>query len=1026
MKISQKKYALYAIFVFSGVGGLIYESIWSHYLKLFLGHAAYAQSLVLVIFMGGMGIGAWLAGRYSHRWKNLLLGYAAVEFVIGLSALVFHSTFVGFTRFSYDTVLPTLANPLLAELYRWIGSALLILPQSVLLGMTFPLLSAGLIRLVPQTPGPVLATLYFTNSLGAAIGVILSGFVLIAAVGLPGTILAAGVINIVVALSVWLICRTVTQDTGPAAELAASTVLPLPPQLPGSRFSLVGNIRRQLLVVAFLTGCASFIYEIIWIRMLSMVLGSSTHAFEIMLCAFILGLAFGSLCIKRYIHTLSNPRLMLAVIQIVMGLLALVSLVLYNSSMDAMQWVMQATSRTDSAYTAFNVGSMAITMAIMFPAAFCAGMTLPLITHVLIKSGHGEQSIGHVYAVNTFGSIIGVVLAVHVALPVMAIKGGLMLGAAIDIAAGVLLWWFMPRSSASTAFRADRFGPAALSAVVVLSFALTWAFVQPDSIKMASGIYRFGVYVPAESGKILMQKDGKTATVHLVSEYGILTLRTNGKTDASLQTGPGLPTSDEYTQTLIGALGLYHLPRAESVAMIGIGSGMTTHSLLASPVVKEISTIEIEPYMVEGAKLFGKASERAFNDPRSKIYIDDAKSFFAVTPQRYDLIVSEPSNPWVSGVSSLFTREFYARIKPKLKPDGVFVQWLQIYQTDYDVVASVMKALGAEFGDYVIYETMEGDLAIIASPTKVAEPTAELFTHADAKHMLARFNVTGPADLEIRRIGDKRLLHGYFSGYSTAENSDFFPILDLRGARDRFRGRNAHGLSELASYPIPVVDMLQSRTPGRVTAGGVPGEGSNPPRLKDSIVARQMADYVGNGVLAGKTELNNQWITELEHVRNYWLKCDATTAGSARLDPLLRFAQFVNPGMPPDELRGLWAAFTESRCYQVQSPYNRGWLTLFAAVGRRDAQTMASAAREVLPLYMATPIPPWGAVATAGYPHEIEYLHVALVTALLAQGKRDEAKQAWQMVLDVKSERFKRTPMALLLEATVNADPPSK
>ena len=1013
MNITQKKYVLYVIFVLSGVGGLIYESIWSHYLKLFLGHAAYAQSLVLVIFMGGMGLGAWLAGRYSQRWKSLLIGYALVELVIGLSGLAFHATFVSFTRYSYDTVLPALANPQLAEVYRWVGSALLILPQSILLGMTFPLLSAGLIRFFPQTSGPVLATLYFTNSLGAAIGVLLSGFVLIAAVGLPGTILAAGIINIVVALAVWLVCRSL-----PPLELPTSAR-----DVPAPRIS---NEHWQLLVVAFLTGCASFIYEIIWIRMLSMVLGSSTHAFEIMLCAFILGLAIGSLCIKRYINNLSNPRYVLAVIQVVMGMLALVSLVLYNSSMDAMQWVMQAISRTDSAYTAFNIASMAITMAIMFPAAFCAGMTLPLITHALIKLGHGEKSIGSVYAANTFGSIVGVLIAIHLAMPLMGIKGALMLGAAIDVAAGLLLFVFIPRIAALSASRVSRFSPVIALAVAALGFGLTWALVQPDAIKMASGIYRYGIYIPPESAEILMHKDGKTATVHLIAQRGVLTLRTNGKTDASLNTGRGAPTEDEYTQTLVGALGLYHHPRPESVAMIGIGSGMTTHSLLASPLVKETHTIEIEPFMIDGARLFGKASERAFKDPRSKIYIDDAKSFFAVNQQRYDLIVSEPSNPWVSGVSSLFTREFYARIKPTLKPDGIFLQWLQIYQTDYDVVASVMKALGAEFGDYVIYETMGNDLVIVASPTKVPEPTAELFNHPDAVRMLARFKVTGPADLEMRRIGDKRLLHSYFENFATAENSDFFPILDLRGARDRFLGRNALALGELASYQIPVVDMLQSRKPGRATTGGLSVEGSKSPRLKDANLARQMAEYVRDGAMAGKTDLNNQLVAELEHVRNYWLKCDASTAAGARLDPLLRFAQFVNPGLPPDELRGLWAMFTDSRCNAALSVYNRLWLTLFAAVGRRDPEVMESTVQAVLPMHMNLPVPAWGTAATAGYPYEIEYLHVALVVALLAQGKREEAKQAWQMVLEVKSERFKRTPMALLLDATVNHQAPPK
>ena len=222
------------------------------------------------------------------------------------------------------------------------------------------------------------------------------------------------------------------------------------------------------------------------------------------------------------------------------------------------------------------------------------------------------------------------------------------------------------------------------------------------------------------------------------------------------------------------------------------------------------------------------------------------------------------------------------------------------------------------------------------------------------------------------------------------------------------------------------MDMLQSRTPGRATLGELQVVGGKSPRLKDAIVARQMADYVSDGSLAGKRDLNNQLVAELEHVRNYWAKCDASTATGARLDPILRYAQFVNPGLPPEDLTGVWAQFTDSRCYAALSPYNRYWLTLFAAVGRRDAEGMESAARTVLPMHMNSPVPAWGTDATAGYPHEIEYLHVALVTALLAQGKREEAKLAWQMVLAVKSERFKRTPMALLLDATVNGKVSSK
>ena len=206
---------LLAIFVVSGFTGLIYESIWSHYLKLFLGHAAYAQTLVLAIFMGGMALGSWAVAHYSLRIRQLLWAYVLVEGLIGILGLFFHETFVAAVNFSFASVIPALSGAFSIQVYKWSLAALLILPQSVLLGMTFPLISGGLIRRWPDQPGKTLATLYFTNSLGAAIGVLVSGFVLIGAVGLPGTIRTAGLLNIVLAVAIWSIVRGRTEP--PAA-----------------------------------------------------------------------------------------------------------------------------------------------------------------------------------------------------------------------------------------------------------------------------------------------------------------------------------------------------------------------------------------------------------------------------------------------------------------------------------------------------------------------------------------------------------------------------------------------------------------------------------------------------------------------------------------------------------------------------------------------------------------------------------------------------------------------------------------
>src|SRR6266852_299219 len=415
----------FLLFTVCGFAGLIYESIWSHYLKLFLGHAAYAQTLVLALFMGGMAIGSWLCSRWSAGWGNLLRGYAVAEGLIGIAALAFHPVFVAATDAAYESILPALGGEIPAMLLKWTLAGLLILPQSVLLGMTFPLMSAGLIRRYPAAPGESLAMLYFTNSFGASIGVLASGFVMIEKLGLPGTVQTAGALNLALAAVVWLVARGAEQPmrARPGAGRDSEAAAPF----------------RLFLALALLTGAASFVFEIGWIRMLSLVLGSSTHSFELMLSAFILGLACGGYWVRRRIDSIADPMRFLGIVQVAMGLLALATLPLYGQMFELMRAVMNGLAKTDTGYTLFLLSSHGIALAIMFPATFCAGMTLPLITFALL--GHGEKAIGAVYSANTLGSILGVFAAAHIGMPVLGLKGLISAGAALDVALGLVLLW---------------------------------------------------------------------------------------------------------------------------------------------------------------------------------------------------------------------------------------------------------------------------------------------------------------------------------------------------------------------------------------------------------------------------------------------------------------------------------------------------------------------------------------------------------------------------------------------------------
>jgi spermidine synthase len=904
--------ALYLLFALSGFAGLIYESIWSHYLKLFLGHAAYAQTLVLVIFMGGMAIGAWLAGEVSTRLSRPLLWYAGAELLLGLGAFLFDPLFRAMQAWMFDAVIPSLSSPAAIDLAKWSASAAIILPQSVLLGMTFPLMSAGLLRLWPAQSGAALAILYFTNSLGAAAGVLTSGFWLVAAVGLPGTILSAGLINCLLAAAVFLLQRTPVVWQAPAPRLV-------------ERAATTENTPVLLLWAAFLTGAASFCYEIAWLRMLSFVLGSATHSFELMLSAFITGLALGSFWIRGRIDRIADRRRWLAAIQIAMGLVALATLPLYLFSFEIMEWLLGTVLRNDSGYGVFVLTSHALCFLLMLPATFCAGMTLPLISAELLATGHGERSIGRVYSANTLGAISGVIAAVHLVMPLTGLRAVLLAGAAIDMLLG---FWLLRGVSPVRWQRAG--AGAALAAAVLLA-----VFVRFDPQVTASGVFRSG---QAETpGTVVFHADGKTATVDVFRRKdGFTSIATNGKVDAGFMPG-GPAFSDDYTMVLTGTLPLAMHDSPDDVAVIGMGSGRTTHSVLLDKRVGSVVTIEIEPNMIEGARRFGAAVERAYTDPRSRFVIEDAKTWFARTTQRYDLIISEPSNPWVSGVASLFSAEFYTQARRRLKEGGLFVQWVQLYEINTTLVYTVLRAVGESFADFAVYSTNHSDMIIVASADgAVPEPGGWQFDDPEFKPLYEAIALRSRDELAVRRLGVAHSLLPMIRWQGVRANSDYFPILDQGAARHVFLKSSATGLIAAQPYsarldgrpvrPDAWLHITPGLEPTRAAAGAVQignfftgrADGSRTP---DEYVAR----------LLGGLELINS-SCDPQVIREAWLPSlrELTIDYGAYLStPAARqFLQYVLGG----------------KCHALLDEQAKQWLDLFAGVAFDDwAQTSAAA-----------------------------------------------------------------------------------
>jgi spermidine synthase len=916
--------ALLVVFTVSGFAGLIYESIWSHYLKLFLGHAAYAQTLVLAIFMGGMALGAWIASRASARWRDLLLAYALIEAAIGLAALGFHGVFVAATAFSFERVIPALGSPLAVHAYKWTLGAALLLPQSILLGMTFPLMTGGVLRARPERSGYAIAMLYFTNSLGAGIGVLASGFYFIEAAGLPGTLTIAGTLNLVVAAAVILLRRRATHaPSGPQPQ-------------PGTEGTPV-PMGRLLLAVAALTGMSSFMYEIGWIRMLSLVLGSSTHAFELMLSAFILGIAFGGLWVRRRIDAAGDTVRFLAWVQIAMGLAALATLPVYGSTFRAMEIALGMLARSESGYWAFNLVSHGLCLAIMFPAAFCAGMTLPLITASLLRRGVGERAIGQVYAVNTAGAIIGVLVAVHLGFGVLGLKGLITAGAAIDLALGLVLL---------RAAGARMPVAATVSALAVAGVAL---FVQLDAHRMSSGVYRDGRLLPKQHA-VLQQIHGKTATISVTGEPAAPSIRTNGKVDGSVRLDGGAPAEDEITMTFTGALPLFLAPEARRIANIGFGTGMTTHVLLASPRVERVDTIEIEPAMVEAASAFRKANWRAYEDPRSRIHYDDAKTYFSAQGARYDVIISEPSNPWVSGVASLFSAEFYRDIRRHLRDGGLLVQWVQLYEITPSLVATIVAALERNFSDYEFWLANSGDMVIVAAHKgRVPAPDARAFEHPDLRAELKRFRIENLDDLALHRVGGRAAVMPYFLTQGVEPNSDYFPVLEMKAPLARYMQASTRDFTLLAQAPLPLLPLFDSRAraqpdPTRLTPGGRPWS-QRAPWIQQ---AHTVAQYVHSGDQRLLVPLDVALASDLVLLRAALIDCRVRLPGTVLPQQLADLARFVSVHLPSAAAVSFWREIASPQCEAQLSAADRRWLRLHRAVAAGRAPDIASAAGEIL------------------------------------------------------------------------------
>ena len=904
----------YLLFAASGFAGLMYESLWARYLKLFLGHAAYAQVLVLAVFLFGLAAGAALTARVSTRLRDPLRVYVVIEIMLAVAAIYFHDIFVITEEWAVSSVLANIQTATAAEAFRWSLAAALILPQSILLGATFPLMSAGVTRLFPNKPGNVVAMLYFSNSFGAACGVLVAGFFLLPTVGLPGTSITAGFINFIVAATIWVLGHVSNNVAKPLAV----------PRLAKTPLS---STARLLLLTAAVTGAASFIYEIVWIRMLSLLLGSSVHSFEIILSVFILGLAIGGWIVRKRADSVTEPLALLAKVQIVMGTLALFSLSVYPYLFDILSFILKHIPRDDDGYILYLAGGFLLSLLLMLPTTICAGMTLPLLTKRLINED-GESAIGIVYAANTLGSIVGATVAVYLLLPILGIGMALSFGAGLDLVLGlVLLAWLSRRP------------PLVATTVISLIAVLTVGNIDPRI--SASGIFRYGSKQISDDFEVFFHRDGKTATISVTGNDEVRSIRTNGKPDAAIHISNAndLYTSDEATMTLLGLIPLLAKPDAELVANIGFGSGLTSRILLLSPEVRQVNSIEIEKMMVLGAQQLGERTAAVFNDPRSHIIIDDAKSFFTRSQDKYDIIVSEPSNPWVSGIGGLFSAEFYRRIRQSLASDGVFVQWTHLYESSPQIFSSIAKAMASNFSDFRLYLSSSADIIIIGvAEGKVPPLSNSIFNNDEARAVLFAYDFRSADDIKALFLGEKDSMMPYLRSFEVPANSDYFPYLENNAPRAFFQ-KTIYSWGGTPTIQVPFMEMVGGRTFDKLSIH--PHKRSN--LSKFTARAHYWIETLNDDDSILRQSMNH--LKTCPAINNY-------AASSKYVEKITTIFGILMPYISRQEAADVWRIMEENKCInsllQQQTVYGR-YVQFWRALSLRQTVDIAQLAAELRP-----------------------------------------------------------------------------
>lgn len=714
-------------FALSGFAALLYQTAWARQFSLVFGTSELAVATVLAAYMAGLALGARAVEGFLERVRRPVLIYGVLELGVGIGAVAVPLLLLVAEKVMVATIGGQPAPPssegwAQTAFYVVTAFAVLVIPTA-LMGATLPLLTRHAVHTREQI-GSRTGLLYAVNTFGAVGGALVAAYWLLPNVGLTRTVLLGAAVNVLVFGLAALIARA-SRATRPPAHLPDAGAR-TPTARPAPAIADWRSGAHWILPVMLLSGAVSFLYEVLWTRMLSYVLGGSIFAFATMVASFLLGIAAGSLAASQLARA---PRLAVMGFVISQIAIATCSSAIYLS-LDAVM-----------PERAGLAGNTLLALVVLLPATFFIGSTFPFAVRILTDDpAAAAAAAARVYAWNTMGAILGALLAGFLIIPELRFEGTIYVAVLANMSLALLVCLLVARA------------PYAWSAAVLAAGVALAIVFRPEP--PATLLHTSPLNVAA-TGQLRFYEVGRSASVVVLEQDGALMLRTNGLPEALIET-PGIAPkfSGEFW---LSPLAVLARPGTQSMLVVGYGGGAVLDAV--PPSVRHIDVIELEPKVIDANRAIAPMRKRnPLLDPRVQIILNDARGALALTDKRYDAIVSQPSHPWTAGASHLYTREFMRQARGHLEDGGVFVQWMNISFLDESLLRALAATLLGVFEHVRVYRPDPSTLLFLASDASL--DVEEIVTDSDTPLSLspghyARFGIHCAEDVIVALVVDQ-------------------------------------------------------------------------------------------------------------------------------------------------------------------------------------------------------------------------------------------------------------------------------